>query len=466
MKCFKLLTTTKNLNTMTTTYRATAFIGVLLLTLSACSDFIDIDAPRTDLVRKGVFDNPESATAATTELYQQMHRSGFASGDLFSISALTSLSADDLTNGASFSNQLQQFNDNTLLPANTNVLSLWSEMYQCIYKANAIIEGVNNSTKLETTLKTQLIGEVKFVRAFCYFYLVNLYGDVPLATSTDYTANQNLPRTASTKVYSQIIEDLTVAKANLPDDFNASGGERIRPNKYAALTLLARTHLFMQNWTEAEAAASLIIAKSEWFQLTTLPEVFLANSTEAIWQLQPLEGNAQETATFFFYGHQLTQELLNAFEPTDNRRSAWVGFGEWGDYYYPNKYKAINYDYSEYSTVFRLAEVYLIRAEAQARQNKLAQATDDLNTIRTRAGLTEINPANTNDMIEAIMQERRVELFTEWGHRWIDLKRIGTLNNILGAMKPLWKPSAALYPIPESQILNAPAMMNAQNPGY
>lgn len=451
---------------MITKYTTTTLIYTLILLLSACNDFIEIDPPRTDLVRNAVFDSPESANAATIELYQQMHRSGFASGDLFSITALTSLSADDIINGLSFSNQLQQFNDNTLLPTNRNVLSLWSEMYTCIYKANAVIEGVTNSTTLDAKLKAQLIGEAKFVRAFCYFYLVNLYGDVPLATSTNYVTNQNLPRSSSDKVYSQIIDDLTAARTQLADDYNASGGERIRPNKYAALALLARTHLFMQNWSEAENVATLIITNSDFYQLTSLPEVFLANSNEAIWQLQPLEGNAQEAATFLFNGHQLTPELLTAFEASDERFNSWVGFGEWGDYYYPYKYKVNNYDYSEYSTVLRLAEIYLIRAEARARQSKISDAIADLNIIRSRAGLPEISPANTNDIIDAIMQERRVELFTEWGHRWLDLKRTGTIDNILGSLKPSWKSTAALYPIPESQILNAPAMTNAQNPGY
>jgi len=122
----------------------------------------------------------------------------------------------------------------------------------------------------------------------------------------------------------------------------------------------------------------------------------------------------------------------------------------------------------ENSTVLRLAEQYLIRAEARAQQNKLDLAIADVDVIRARAGLPLI--ANTNPsisktaLLDAIMQERRVELFTEWGHRWFDLKRTGKALAVLSAIKPGFTSDDLLYPIPESELNKNPFL--EQNPGY
>ncbi|MCK9305851.1 MAG: RagB/SusD family nutrient uptake outer membrane protein, partial [Bacteroidales bacterium] len=122
----------------------------------------------------------------------------------------------------------------------------------------------------------------------------------------------------------------------------------------------------------------------------------------------------------------------------------------------------------ENSTVFRLAEQYLIRAEARAQQNKLDLAIADVDAIRARAGLPLIE--NTNPgigkaaLLDAIMQERRVELFTEWGHRWFDLKRTGKAVAVLSAIKTGFSANDLLYPIPASELNKDPFL--EQNPGY
>src|SRR5258708_34214241 len=119
--------------------------------------------------------------------------------------------------------------------------------------------------------------------------------------------------------------------------------------------------------------------------------------------------------------------------------------------------------------VLRLAEQYLIRAEAEARQGKLIEALADIDIIRQRAGLLSIStiiPAVTLDnVLAAIEQERKVELFTEWGHRWFDLKRWNKADVVLQPLKPSWAPTAVLYPIPSLELINNPNM-SPQNPGY
>ena len=108
----------------------------------------------------------------------------------------------------------------------------------------------------------------------------------------------------------------------------------------------------------------------------------------------------------------------------------------------------------------------MIRAEARAQLNKISEAQEDINAIRHRAGLPDTQAADKNALLQAIELERKHELFTEWGHRWFDLKRTGRVDEVLSTIKAQWTPTAALYPIPEIQILNNPSMKNQQNPGY
>ncbi|WP_121196115.1 RagB/SusD family nutrient uptake outer membrane protein [Mucilaginibacter gracilis] len=136
-------------------------------------------------------------------------------------------------------------------------------------------------------------------------------------------------------------------------------------------------------------------------------------------------------------------------------------------YYYFSKYKQKLTNTTatgEYVTYLRLAEQYLIRAEARAKQGNLAGAIADINVIRTRAGLLNTTAVLQPDILLAIEQERRIELFGEYGHRWNDLRRTGRANAVLGALKTTWTANAALYPIPKTEIQNNSNL--TQNPGY
>jgi len=137
-------------------------------------------------------------------------------------------------------------------------------------------------------------------------------------------------------------------------------------------------------------------------------------------------------------------------------------------YYYPYKYRirTTSASGSEYNVVLRFAEQYLIRAEARAMQNNNTGAAEDINTIRIRAGLTPV-PGNSTpaECLDIVQKERRVELFSEWGHRWFDLKRTGSINTVLQSVKGSnWQPTDQFYPIPFSEIQKNPSL--AQNQGY
>ncbi len=199
-----------------------------------------------------------------------------------SITALLGLSADEF---ALYPNLLQNLNETYTNSLSSNFpLPLWSNLYSCIYQANSALEGLNKSTTLSVPIKNQLIGEAIFIRAFCNFYLVNIFGDVPLITTTDYLSNQSLARTSTAEVYDHIITDLKRAKDLLTVDFLAPDGslttDRVRPNKGAASALLSRVYLYTQKWDSAEAEASELIQNSNYELLPDLNAVFLKNNKE------------------------------------------------------------------------------------------------------------------------------------------------------------------------------------------
>ncbi|MBO9572268.1 MAG: RagB/SusD family nutrient uptake outer membrane protein, partial [Chitinophagaceae bacterium] len=371
-----------------------------------------------------------------------------------------------------------------------------------IFKCNAAFEGLNNNDKITPAVRKQLLGEVYFLRGWLFFYLSNLYGDVPLPVGTDPEVNRLLPRSSRQEVMLFIIENLEQAQELLSPDFvNAqlipySPGteERTRPTKWAAKAMLARMYLYTEQWAKAEAEANTIIDNGALFGMVPLNEIFLKNSTEAIWQLQPVFAgwNTAEARRFKLSAFPeglsmekqvyLSQFMLDAFEAGDQRRSQWVdSFTDANNtYYFPAKYKVGEFDgaatsagsLTEYSMALRLSEQYLIRAEARARQNNLTGAIADLDIIRQRAELpliAETNPGISQDnLLTAILHERQVELFTEWGHRWFDLKRVGKVDEVMSVVTPLkggsWQTTDQLMPVPYDELLYNPKLV--QTPGY
>ncbi len=445
----------------------------LLLTTLSCKDLIEVDDPTTLLIRKDVFEDDLTATAAVSGLYASLT----GQSGLNSITYLASLSSDEMKVGQGV--EPLQFYRNAILSTNTSIASVWTESYSAIYKANSIIEGLEKSDKVTTALKNQLLGEARFFRAFHHFYLVNLFGAVPYVSETDYTKNDLIARTAISDVNEKITADLQDAKALLSDDYSYSQNTRVRVNKWAAAALLARVYLYTGDWIHAEEQATTIINKTTLYTLTGLDGVFLKNSVETIWQLIPpnlqkytTEGSLFNRSNYSADIATMSENLFNAFESNDNRKTKWVGVGNSGGqtWYYPLKYKE-NYNNgtgAEYSTVLRLAEQYLIRAEARARQDKLTgvnSAASDLDVIRIRAGLPNTTAATQADLLAAIRQEKRVELFTEWGHRWLDLKRTGQADAILGSIKESWNDTDVWYPIPLTEIQLNPNL-KPQNDGY
>lgn len=449
---------------------------LVILFLFSCEEFIEIDAPRTEIGSSSVFSNDGTAIAAMRGIYSQMISgdNSFSSGGLGSVTFLGALISDEFTCYSTVESHLEFF-ENALTAENQTLrIGLWQEPYRFINNVNTLIEGLEHSDDVTDSLKIQLTGEAKFVRAFCYFYLTNLFGDVPLVTSSDYRKNVSAARHSSEEVYAQMINDLSEAVKLLSQDYSWSGGMRNQPTKWAAVALLSRISLYVGDWSKAKELAALLIDEKSLFELPEdLNAVFLTNSGEAIWQLTNGDPNVStfEARNFILTSDPkiaaLAPELTNAFEAGDNRLLNWVGSYDNGDqvFYFPFKYKeATAGSGAESSMVLRLAEQYLIRAEACARSGDLAGARADINAIRLRAGLPPTNSESQAELLEIIFQERRVELFSEWGHRWLDLKRVGKADEVLKVLKTDWQSTDRLLPIPISEIENGQNIV--QNPGY
>lgn len=159
---------------------------------------------------------------------------------------------------------------------------------------------------------------------------------------------------------------------------------------------------------------------------------------------------------------------MGLFEADDRRRQQWIAEAGPAEEpkHYARKYRQPRYDaVTEYPVALRLAELHLIRAEARIRLNDPAGAREDLDAVRLRAGLNPLATGMDSEALTAILRaERRRELFTEWGHRWLDLKRWNLAEAVLGSTKPHFKPTAIWLPIPQDQRLYNPNL--TQNNGY
>lgn len=448
---------------------------VFILTMVSCTEFLEVDQPTTRITSVVVFENDDTALAATLGMYDLMTRlnSFSASGSPGSVSTLAGFLSDEFIN---YSDLNSEFRENDLSPSNPQLLALWSSAYSTIYSANAVLEGLALSKGVTDQKKMQFEGEAKFVRAFCHFYLTNLFGDVPLVTATDYRINATISRTSTTLVYEQIKHDLLDAQELLASQYPSS--ERARPNKGCATALLARLYLYRGEWVNAEVEASKVIDDPLYELINDLSDVFKTGSQEAIWQLAST-GDYYDTYEGLYYilyyapeNQSLSSELVAAFETGDNRPANWIGtYEEQGlQFNFPYKYK-VDYNslaHIEHSIVLRLAEQFLIRGEARARQNKLTGANGaeaDLNIIRNRAGLENADAQTQEEYLLSIEHERQVELFSEWGHRWFDLKRTDRADAVLSPLKLLWDNHDKLLPLPETEMKNNPALI-PQNPGY
>lgn len=439
--------------------------------------------------------------------------------------------SDDVMN-SSRSNAGYDVIDYFELPVDNGVtFGLWDDFYRIIYRANVVADRVPSlvfpiARSLNPSglpYKDQFVGEAKFLRAFAYFNLVRLFGDVPLRTVEIKSPTEvNIPRSPAGQVYQQIIADLKDAATKLPPVYSGSGtgNERGRPTRWAALTMLADVYLTQKNYTEAKATAAQILTQSGLSINARYADNFAArggseNSPESLFEIQfANEGRTAGTAGFgnpysFIMGARTEinggAPSLGAYRPTNNEDPEnEPGFrgGLIQEYEVGDLRRDVNFVQGLSGTgviqwltikhhlpgtgavgqinfpVYRLAEVLLIYAEATNEAGVLdTQGLEYVNRLRRRAfGLPLNTPNATVDLRSGLSQtayrdlirsERRKELALE-NHRWFDLLRYGFdyANTVLkvNQLRNDFTQNKMLFPIALIETINNPLI--TQNPGY
>jgi len=398
---------------------------------------------------------------------------------------------------------------------NESPQQIWASSYDGIEKCNWVIERVP-ATLMDATRKREIIGEAFFLRAFYHWTATKNFGDVVVKTkASDIEANAYAEKRAKADVYIQIYRDLDSAAAKLPD--HTAGLAKGRPSKQAALALYAKAALYNEDWTTALQKAELVMTNTYLTLMDSVRDIYdvakediaraeniFAYESESInsvsgstssksHQMTGLcgpPGNAAPAYGKTTYGSFFAyQAFFNSFAPTDRRRrmldttyintagavvrqrnitpvtTQAVLVKKYQDPVSPTGNTTNNIP------ILRLADVYLIAAEAEARaqQSATGKAYEYINTIRQRARIADLPVGLALDaFIDAVLQERSWEFFAE-GDRWYDLTRTNTFMEVVPAAVNAYypvrnpEPKHRYFPIPQDEI-NANTMLEQNDP--
>ena len=403
-------------------------------------------------------------TARGVELALNGAYRALQSGSLYTRQELAfpDLYADNLNFTGTFAGD-REVSLRNIQPSNGEVGGIWSSAYVGVNRANYILDAIPNVSDLTDAKKAQYRGEALWIRGLMYSLLVKYYGGVPLIDSPSKGVDDSMfkPRSTLAETYAFIVKDLEEASSLLP-----AARSNGRATKGAADAILARTYLEMGDNAKARDKATALISNPTYKLVPTLREFFTnKNGTESIYEVQHTVANGNSAAFWFFppslggrWGFAPSPGLINAFEANDARRAATVARAGSQDYGF--KFYRISTG-DDNIPVARLAEQYLIRAEANARLGAPAATVQaDINVIRNRSGLGNIATTVTSQaaLLDAILQERRVELAFE-GFRFMDLRRHGKAESVLGIAT-----NRLLWPVP---LYETDVNKNlTQNPGY
>ena len=242
-------------------------VGLLFLT--SCEELIEVDAPTNQIGSTQVFEDLNTANAAMAYLYASLRDYSVISGTsngagaLLGITLMTWIAILKTRNGYLDIFQNQQ------LETNSKNISLWKEAFSEIYYANSIISGIEHSASLTEVNKNQIKGEALLIRSLIYFYLQQIFGDIPYTTSLNYEYNRTISKTNGSALLEQLETDLTESAKLLKDDYRNS--ERIYPNRKVAQLLLAKIYLTEYKYTKAEIMADSVLQSPLYeFQLISM----------------------------------------------------------------------------------------------------------------------------------------------------------------------------------------------------
>jgi starch-binding outer membrane protein, SusD/RagB family len=431
--------------------------------LASCGDLLN-PKPQDGVLAESYFSNIQSADASVIAIYNILiRRESYLHDRLVFVELLGANIYPPNRNPPPF----QDTYTHNLPTSAVHISTLWSNYYTAIGRANNALLGMATMKGAEA-----LYGETAFLRAFMYFDLVRLYGDVPLVLEPTQTVDLSkiyLSRTPKTQIYNQIIKDLQIAEAQCPADYSSTAATKGRATKWAAKMLLAKVYLYTGNYAEAEKRLAEIEA-SKRFQLVPINGIFkVNNSPESLWELQITSNvghaNAPLLPRSLGGSNQLAVDpsLLRTYESNDLRLTNYL-LRE-GPQTYVVKYQRNNAFQTDNIVLMRYAETLLTYAEVLVRNsNQIGdKALALLNAVRNRAGLAPKKVTdfkNTEAFLDEILWEKRRELVGECGETWFDLVRTDKALDLL----KLKSRSLYVLPIPDAELRNNPNL--TQNEGY
>ena len=468
-----------------------AFFFLIGFVLAGCGDFLDRE-PISDLAEENFFKTGSDAESALVAAYDAL-QSEYYIFDRFINGDVT---ADNCYAGGDNPN-IFQIDEFTFTPSNGNIERDWSYLYEGISRANAVLDNVTDifSNDLTDERKLEILGEASFLRAYHYFQLVNLWGEVPLILEKlSSTAPEVVfqPKASIQEIYDAMISDLEYAVNNLPES-HPQQAQRV--TKGAAHAMLAKVyaHQPIPDWDMVKQYATEVINSGNYQLMADYDELWRSsneNTVESIFEVQYIAGTNEAN-----WGPQLwlppsltndnwrkfntpSNDLIAAFNAeNDNiRRTASILFEgglSWQDPDFPSgivpfpfkQRQANGWSSANNYILLRLADVILLLAEAENELGNTGAAGIVLNQVRSRVNLPDITVNSQSELRTAIQTERRLELAFE-GHRWFDLKRVGmavTTMNALGRNYNV-EDYELLWPIPQTELDRNPNLV--QNIGY
>lgn len=439
----------------------------LVVSLSSCDSILE-PQPRLDISSEQAITDKRGAEAALLGAYSELQSNSYYG---FEYPAQAYLSADEVDWSGSF-NFYQQFDLNAIPAENSTIKSVWSQIYRVINVSNNLIDKVPaiQDRNLTEVQRQKILGEAYFLRALAYFDLGRAWGGVPLVLqpTTDKDSGKGTKRASREQTYAQVLADLEQAETLLPPLT-----VRSRASKEAVWALKARLYLYQQNWEKAEEFATLVLNSGKSRLVQPYSAFYTGKLTEES-ILELVYDNADRNAHANYWltssrggryewkpSASITQDLRNP--AIGGSRSALIGsqVNNGSETVYGQKYTKVATG-EDGAFILRIAEQYLIRAEARLKRNNLVGGLADLNEVRKRAELQPYVTADVQAALLAVEQERKVELAFE-GHRWFDLIRTGRAEAVLGISDQ----NKFLFPIPNSEILADPDLgPEDQNPGY
>lgn len=460
----------------------------ILLTTALCSVLMACDVldqePQAEVSESVAVTNLKGATAAMAGMYNQLQDGNYYGRNFVLMGDV----AADISQSVGTWDFYREMDTYVTAPANRENAAMWTRAYRAVNIANTLIEAVPTLTDIPDATKNAILGQAYFIRGLTFFDLTRSYGGVPgvvgtmgipLVLKPSKQVDDSLFPSRSTLVesYAQVESDLLKSLELLPETHANITTTRSQAVKGTARALLSRLYLYTNQPQKVIEYANLVINDSKYALLGSYESIFSgAFSTESIFELAFGSTDQSGLRNWYFpssLGGRGDIAIHEGFyaeliaNPNDVRGKMTARDNVVGVYYSTKYQKAGNIDNVH---ILRIAEVYLNRAEALAQTGDLTGALADLNRIRTRAGLAASTVTGLQPTLQAIWQERKIELAFE-GHRFFDLVRTNQALTKLVAVARKNGPPITLtnagrqvFPIPLADIDSNKNL--DQNEGY